>query len=58
MEANLQSQASLCGICGGESETEAGFSPSTSVFPYQLLFHRCFILSSIIRGEDKGDIVA
>ena len=36
-ETRFRSVISLCGICGGQSDTETGFSPSTSDFPCQ--FH-------------------
>jgi hypothetical protein len=36
-EARVRSRLSPCGICSGQNGTGTGFSPSTSVFPYQ--FH-------------------
>jgi hypothetical protein len=34
-ETRIRSRLVPCGISGGQSDTGTGFSPSTSVFPFQ-----------------------
>ena len=45
-KAQVQSQASLCGICSGQSCTGTGFPTNTLVF-LSVSFHQCSIHSFI-----------
>lgn len=42
-EARIRSQVSTCDICGGQSSTGTGFSPSTMYFGFPAMFHDHFL---------------
>jgi hypothetical protein len=50
-EAQVRCQVGQCGICGGQSGTGTGFSPSTSVFPSQ--FHSTGALLKKMEKQKK-----
>ena len=52
-EARARSRVGPCGFCGGQSGAGTGFSPSTSIFPLSISFHRC----SITRKKWKKKLI-
>jgi hypothetical protein len=39
-EARIRDRVNPCGICGGQTGTGTGSSPSSSVYPVNITFHR------------------
>jgi hypothetical protein len=55
-EARVRGRVNPCGICGGQSDTGTGFSPSSLVFPCQYHSFNRRSPSHIIRGMNNMSV--
>jgi hypothetical protein len=56
--ATVRTRANPCGICGGQSDTETGFSPATSVSPVSIIspvIHTHLYLRCLLPGRHTGE---
>jgi hypothetical protein len=57
-DAQVESQNSPCGICGGRSGNGTGYSPQYFDFPLSVSFHQCSILIHwCISGNDRPIVI-
>jgi hypothetical protein len=55
-ESRVRAQVNHYGISDGQSGNETGYSPSSSVFPLSVSFHRRSSYSYIIRGMNNMSV--
>jgi hypothetical protein len=63
-EAHVRALVSTCGICGGQSGTETGLSPSSSVFTViiiplwlSILMHHVGMNNRLVSGNERRRVV-